>query len=160
MTLSLPSSYYKFSPLLIKKMYWSDVLRTDSSIRFYLSKLSRAKFSVQYEVSLVRNLGRMLMLHSWECNTSAEWASPVIELIQSQYNRRNSRIDWYWLQYRLVHSKGLNLWQVKVVYSPAICSSVSWSAYKETTTHIGILDFSRTFDFLSWGEIADNIRRL
>ena len=40
----------------------SDVVRIDSSISFHLSKLSNAKFSILYDISLVRDSKRKLKL--------------------------------------------------------------------------------------------------
>ena len=40
----------------------SDVVRIDSSISFYLSKLSNAKFTILYNIYLVRDFKRKLKL--------------------------------------------------------------------------------------------------
>ena len=43
----------------------SDVVRIDSSISFHLSKLSNAKFSILYDISLVRDWKRKSWLIIW-----------------------------------------------------------------------------------------------
>ena len=56
-----PSSQYKFS-WPFKNRCMSEVMRIDSSVSFYLSKLSNAKFSILYDISLVRDWKRKLKL--------------------------------------------------------------------------------------------------
>ena len=50
------------SPNHSRRKWLSDVVRNDCSINFHLSKLSNAKFSILYDISLVRDWKRKLKL--------------------------------------------------------------------------------------------------
>ena len=60
LTLSIPSSQCKFS-YHSRRKWLRDVVRNDCSINFHLSKLSNAKFSILYVISLVRDWQRKFL---------------------------------------------------------------------------------------------------